>query len=960
MNNIDKALKKMLGNSKSNSINTLPKNNNMFNMLGKTKTTNKSNNNILGNFGLKQFGGRNDLDFDGVINKKDCQPRNTMRQDSVYHVTHTKNISKIQKKGIKPLQTTNWERAGDKSRYGEGEIYAFENPQDAVRWGAKMDWEFNKDIGSGKISIVKAESDKKEWEVDKNDPLSQIERKGDWLKKEGAIYPKDIRQTIPLTSNITKRIRAGEDIDTSDLFTGAPIQKQPIISKRTPANYNDNVTINKFSTKGGSLDITEYKNNTGAVSSLYVDEDSRRKGIASNLLNEAKNKYKQVHAQVSNVPSVKTHFKAGFRLDDNKDATEEESIAAYEKASTGPGSVGMSYTKGAPIHKQQEWKQKTEVQKDIQRITKPDTDGDNVPNEYDCEPNNKDRQDSNWHQDDSVIANKIQRKDNYKKGNNERIPIGSLMGMLAAKKRAKEEQEDYYREQVASINLEYPEVPYKDKKEPKVIKPIIQETDFDKQTRKNRGYDKIITVDAKKLRAKIQADQGGNIAWDDRRLQSAREREKYSSYAQIDFNKDYGKLDVNDGGHRIAVAAERGQKIKVAINSKRGWEDNDRDGIINAEDCEPNNPDKQDSNLFFHGTTKKNYEKIKREGLKTTIVHEKELKRIKKNRNAIFLSKDVQDAKYYSKLGHATHAISESEKMERNEKNESEFDSFNVHKSFYSSDKPVVLKINVPKEKKQPVLYGTDTYYYRDNISPENIKVLNNKEQKYYNLLYKMNEQIEQHNYNKNWVNVLEQRTTNKENNKKYVEKYKKYAQKNYLEYEKLFNKTSELGQQLGLNEHLNYVLRVDNNFNNSTSGAPIQKQQEWKQKTEVQKDIQRITKEDTDGDNTPDEYDCVPDDPNRQDTQYHELTDEEYRRGVLQQPKNIKTYGEVSEVSGKRVGAGIVTAGLVVPGIIPAPITTPIGLGVAKYVDKVRVIKTDEHDNKYKIPRLEVVGKQK
>ena len=35
--------------------------------------------NILG---TKKRGGKNDLDFDGVPNRKDCQPRNTMRQDT--------------------------------------------------------------------------------------------------------------------------------------------------------------------------------------------------------------------------------------------------------------------------------------------------------------------------------------------------------------------------------------------------------------------------------------------------------------------------------------------------------------------------------------------------------------------------------------------------------------------------------------------------------------------------------------------------------------------------------------------------------------------------------------------------------------------------------------------------------------------------------------------------------------
>ena len=35
-------------------------------------------NNIIGG---KRHGGKNDWDFDGVPNRKDCQPRNTMRQD---------------------------------------------------------------------------------------------------------------------------------------------------------------------------------------------------------------------------------------------------------------------------------------------------------------------------------------------------------------------------------------------------------------------------------------------------------------------------------------------------------------------------------------------------------------------------------------------------------------------------------------------------------------------------------------------------------------------------------------------------------------------------------------------------------------------------------------------------------------------------------------------------------------
>lgn len=38
---------------------------------------------IINKFGLKSFGGPKDLDWDGIPNKIDCQPRNTFRQDKL-------------------------------------------------------------------------------------------------------------------------------------------------------------------------------------------------------------------------------------------------------------------------------------------------------------------------------------------------------------------------------------------------------------------------------------------------------------------------------------------------------------------------------------------------------------------------------------------------------------------------------------------------------------------------------------------------------------------------------------------------------------------------------------------------------------------------------------------------------------------------------------------------------------
>jgi len=102
MFNIDSKLKKVLGHIPNNtpkssfSMGKLPSSSRIFssNVLGKiiskpfsaksfgnnNFTNNNITANVLGNFKLKKFGGKKDFDFDGVINKFDCQPKNTMRQ----------------------------------------------------------------------------------------------------------------------------------------------------------------------------------------------------------------------------------------------------------------------------------------------------------------------------------------------------------------------------------------------------------------------------------------------------------------------------------------------------------------------------------------------------------------------------------------------------------------------------------------------------------------------------------------------------------------------------------------------------------------------------------------------------------------------------------------------------------------------------------------------------------------
>ena len=103
--NIDKQLKKILGaHSKRTTPNSLAGMKNTrrpltFDFNFKQPNFNMTNN-LLKKFNLKTFGGKNDWDGDGILNKKDCQPRNTMRQDiKGYHGSPKAEL--IRKEGFK-------------------------------------------------------------------------------------------------------------------------------------------------------------------------------------------------------------------------------------------------------------------------------------------------------------------------------------------------------------------------------------------------------------------------------------------------------------------------------------------------------------------------------------------------------------------------------------------------------------------------------------------------------------------------------------------------------------------------------------------------------------------------------------------------------------------------------------------------------------------------------------------
>jgi P2-related tail formation protein len=90
----------------------------------------------------------------GDLHKQTRIVHEDVAADVVYHVTHTKHVAKIQKHGIMPMKTSNWVKAGDKERYGGGEVYAFTHKDDAHQWAGRMDWAHHQKLGSGNISII--------------------------------------------------------------------------------------------------------------------------------------------------------------------------------------------------------------------------------------------------------------------------------------------------------------------------------------------------------------------------------------------------------------------------------------------------------------------------------------------------------------------------------------------------------------------------------------------------------------------------------------------------------------------------------------------------------------------------------------------------------------------------------------------------------------------------------------
>ena len=114
---------------------------------------------------------------------------------NLYHVTFTKKVPNILKKGLEQLHPSNWLAGGGDKRYNEDAgIFAFEHPIDALNWATKMIYEF-----SEKVSIIKIKMGD-DWSQDPSNDISLRFGKGHSMRSSSNVKANDIIEVYNMES----------------------------------------------------------------------------------------------------------------------------------------------------------------------------------------------------------------------------------------------------------------------------------------------------------------------------------------------------------------------------------------------------------------------------------------------------------------------------------------------------------------------------------------------------------------------------------------------------------------------------------------------------------------------------------------------------------------------------------------------------------------------------------------
>jgi len=112
----------------------------------------------------------------------------------LFHATFNKHVPGIVKKGLRQFETSNWVKGPGGTRYNEDAgIFAFEHPEDALRWGLKMQWDFKTDD----VSIVRINRNGN-WEQDPSADASLAFGKGQSMRSQFNVPASDIIDVFPI------------------------------------------------------------------------------------------------------------------------------------------------------------------------------------------------------------------------------------------------------------------------------------------------------------------------------------------------------------------------------------------------------------------------------------------------------------------------------------------------------------------------------------------------------------------------------------------------------------------------------------------------------------------------------------------------------------------------------------------------------------------------------------------
>ncbi len=341
MFNIDKSLNKMLGNKKpfSNSFN-----NNVMKDFG-LKSFGGRNNNVIKNFGLKQFGGKNDWDFDGVSNMKDCQPKNTMRQDKLTQLMR-KKVEKLpvyfhEQKEEEQTPKSTYIRIGQDDKLGKPAKEARQYFYGMVKKHPGIISEIEKSKADVLITtspIFKPEPGKKGYGVT---GFTQTEKKtGEDLV-------------------IVKEHPEGAGRGTKVLFHELKHVEQ---RRRSPEEYEKHIKEERLQK------LKQWEREPEKEAERYA----WKKAAELRPEKTAERYYQDIAS-----------YQFGEISEEELRKRRAEAIPKAEQERSEIIGEAFRQTISAPIQKQREWQQKPEMEKDIDRITKQDTDKDMVPDEYD-------------------------------------------------------------------------------------------------------------------------------------------------------------------------------------------------------------------------------------------------------------------------------------------------------------------------------------------------------------------------------------------------------------------------------------------------------------------------------------------------------------------------------------------------------------------------------------------------